>query len=110
MCAELQQQCDVEAASVIELQAEKSRVSLIPQTDPEYARCTPLCSFVHDVPEKLTLWRHTVVGFDSSCQTDVCMMVLHLMWRRWRCLLCLLAAQTTLLYETNTQFTLQSFA
>ena len=35
---ELQQQCDVEASAAIELEAEKTRVSLIPQTDPEYAR------------------------------------------------------------------------
>jgi len=43
---ELQQQCDVEAASVIELEAEKKRVSLVPHTDHEYTRSTYYIAFL----------------------------------------------------------------
>jgi len=38
MYADLQQQMDTEAASLVELDAEKTRVSLIPQNDQEYTR------------------------------------------------------------------------
>jgi len=46
MYTEMQQQCDTEAAAVMALDAEKMRMSLIPQTDSEYARSI---AFIHSL-------------------------------------------------------------
>jgi len=40
--AELQQQCEADAATVVQLDAEKMLVSLIPQTDADYSRSLQL--------------------------------------------------------------------
>jgi len=56
MYTEMQQQCDTEAAAVMALDAEKMRMSLIPQTDSEYARSN---AFIHSLTSTMggdTLW------------------------------------------------------